>query len=75
VPTPKWYKGGAAAGNKPAEGLKLPTIAWGSLTLSLEKALPVTCENLTAGDIENPAGERAGVGETESFNPYDCVQQ
>jgi len=50
-------------------------IGWGELEFKSEKKAAFNCQNVTAGDLENPGGGKgaAGAGLTEVFAPYDCV--
>jgi len=50
-------------------------MAWGELEFKSEKKAAFTCQNVVAGDMENPegGGHGAGTGLTEVFAPYDCV--
>ncbi len=51
LPTPHWYKNGAEI----PLGEKVPTIAWGTLTLE-SSAGNITCHDCSAANIENTAG-------------------
>jgi len=72
-----YYSGGLGAGSLVAAGEKIPTIAWGTLSLTnLTTGGKVSCHNVIGAVETNPepGGHEgpAGVGETESFNPYEC---
>jgi len=69
----EYYKNSFPAG-KLAEGEKLPTIAWGTLTLTANlpsKAAPSTCENSSGGFAENSGGK--GIGATDNFASWNCT--
>jgi hypothetical protein len=59
-------------GTKLKEGVKTPTISWGTLTLT-SGAGTVSCKNVVGGYAENPVGGGAGVGVTQNFATYECV--
>jgi hypothetical protein len=65
--TPHYYKNGS----KLAEGVKVPTIAWGNFEL-VESGAAIECQNVVGGYVENPKGGGAGVGMTELVNAYNC---
>jgi hypothetical protein len=76
---PHYYLGSnSAAGREAASGGHKGVIAWGTLSLTNVKGGSggkVTCHNVVGGWVENPTGEEkgpAGIGETQSFNPYEC---
>jgi len=68
---PHFFKTGVLT----AEGEKIPTVAWGKLTLAPEPpvAAVTTCENVVGGFVENPAGGGAGIGQTTRFATYNCT--
>jgi len=66
------------------EGVQAPVDAFGTLTLKNTAGgtgAALTCHNVVGGFAENPKGSGtetghsgpAGIGETQSFNPYDCT--
>ncbi len=65
--TPHWYKNGTIS----KEGVKVPTLQWGTLTLT-SSAGALTCHTATGGYVENPTGGGPGVSATQSFNAYEC---
>jgi hypothetical protein len=70
---PHYYKSGSATAAP--EGEKIPTLAWGKLTLEPEPkvAAATTCENIAGGYAENPTGGGAGIGATLRFATYNCA--
>jgi hypothetical protein len=60
-----WYRNGA----KIAQGVKVPIISWGTLTLHSAED-PVTCHTVGGGYIENPVGGGTGIDRIESFTPF-----
>ncbi len=75
-----YFSGGLGASSRVAAGEKVATIAWGTLSLTnLTTGGKVSCHNVIGAVEENPepGGETgpAGVGETQSFNPYDCESE
>jgi hypothetical protein len=69
---PHYYKNGSLL----AEGTKLPTLAWGKLTLVSSKGgTPVECENAVGGYVENPVGGGAGKSETNGWAAYNCKDE
>ena len=73
--TPHYYLNGTAELNKAAEGLKVPTMAWGTLTLTPaapSKEGTTSCENSAGGFAENPTGGGAGKGATKLFLSWSC---
>lgn len=75
---PHYFVNGTGAGARSGEGEKIPVVAWGTLTLTNTtggSGGKVTCHNVIGGFVENPgegATGAAGIGETQSFNPYEC---
>jgi len=63
---PHYYKNGT----KIVEGEKIPSVGWGTLTLT-SAAGAITCHNAAAGYVENVAAE--GKGATQAFDAYECV--
>ncbi len=75
-----YYSGGLGAVARVAGGEKIATIAWGTLSLrNVTTGGRVSCHNVIGGVEENPepGGEAgpAGIGETQSFNPYNCESE
>jgi len=69
---PHWYVDGVKA----EEGVKVPVIAWGQLTLEPEPigvAASTTCENAAGGFLENPSGGGPGKGQTSRFSTWNCT--
>jgi hypothetical protein len=75
---PHYYVNGVGKGSIAGEGEKIPVVAWGTLSLTNTaggSGGKVTCHNVTAGFAENPgegATGAAGIGETQTFDPYAC---
>ena len=67
-----WYQNSSPTGKPINEGVSVPSISWGKLTLS-SNAGTVTCKDALLGDVENPKGCGPGVGDTKSFATADCV--
>ena len=65
LPTPHWYRNGV----KTPLDEKLPTIAWGTLTLE-SSAGNVMCHAAEAANVENTAG--AARQETVAFATWEC---
>jgi hypothetical protein len=73
--TPHYYLNGTQEVNKAAEGVKVPTMAWGTLTLTPaapSKEGTTSCENSAGGFAENPVGAGAGKGQTSVFLSWNC---
>jgi len=79
--SPHYYKGeGATTIIK--ENVPVPVDAFGTLTLkNVATGVSLSCHNVVGGFVENPKGSGteighsgpAGIGETQSFNPYTCT--
>jgi hypothetical protein len=72
---PHYYLNGTSEGDKVPEGLKIPTLSYGTLTwtsVAPGKEGPVSCEGAAAGFVENPVGGGAGDGQTSVFLPWNC---
>jgi hypothetical protein len=74
---PHYFSGGLGAVARIAPEEKIAVISWGSLSLTnLTTGAKVECRNVIGGLVENPTPGGAtgppGVGETQSFNPYEC---
>jgi hypothetical protein len=83
VGSPHYYKGEAAT-TIAKENVQVPAAAFGTLTLKNTAGgtgASLTCHNVVGGFVENPKGSGtetghsgpAGIGETQSFNPYACT--
>jgi hypothetical protein len=75
-----YFSGGLGAVARIAPEEKIPVVSWGTLTLTnLKTGSKVTCRDVAGGYVENPApggpAGPAGVGETQSFNPYECESE
>jgi hypothetical protein len=76
-----YFTGGLSkVSNRVPGGEKLASVAWGTLSLTnLTTGGKVSCHNVIGAVEENPepGGEAgpAGVGETQSFNPYECESE
>jgi hypothetical protein len=74
-----YFVNGLGSGSRAAAGEKIATIAWGTLSLTnLTTGGKVSCHNVIGAVEENPGeGENgpAGIGETQSFNPYNCESE
>jgi hypothetical protein len=76
--TPHYFLNGTNPGARLEEKERVPTIAWGTLSLTNVKGGSggtVSCHNVIGAYVENPgegAGGPAGIGDTQSFNPYEC---
>jgi hypothetical protein len=69
------YLNGTSQATKVPEGAKVPTLSWGTLTLT--PAAPsnegtTSCENAVDGFVENPVGGGAGKGQASSFLYANC---
>ncbi len=80
---PHYYYNGSGAGSLGEEGLKVPVVSWGTLSLTNTKGGTggtVTCHDVVGGWVENPVstyGETgplgpAGIGETQTYGAYEC---
>ncbi len=71
-----WYVNGTGPFARAGEGETIPTISWGTLTLTnLLTGSKITCHTVAAGYVENPGSGAAGpsgVGATQAFAPYAC---
>jgi len=63
---PIWFNEGAPS----AEGVEVPTISWGNL--SLKGAAEINCHNVLASSAENPTGAKAGKDKIFDFSSYGC---
>jgi hypothetical protein len=73
--TPHYYLNSTAPGSIVAEGVKVPTMSWGTLTLtpaSPSKEGTTSCENSAGGFAENPVGAGAGKGQVSVFLSWNC---
>jgi len=73
--TPHYYLNGTSEAAKIPEGVPIPTLAWGNLTLTAEapsKEGTTSCENSAGGFAENPTGGGAGSGATKLFLSWSC---
>lgn len=73
--TPHYYLNGTGPEQKAAEGLKVPTMSWGTLTLTPaapSKEGTTSCENSAGGFAENPGGGGAGAGQVSVFLSWNC---
>ncbi len=75
-----YFSGGLGSGARIPAGEKVATIAWGTLSLTNETTgARVSCHNVVGAVEENPepggAEGPGGVGETQSFAPYDCESE
>jgi len=72
--SPHWFVNGTEA----PHGEPVETISWGQLTLESEPAgiaLPVICNNVAGGTIENPKNGGPGVAKTANFATYECKDE
>ena len=72
---PHYYLNSTTEQGKVPEGAKIPTLSWGTLTLTPaapSKEGPTSCENAADGFIENPAGGGAGTGQASAFLSANC---
>jgi hypothetical protein len=69
--TPHVYKNGVIA----SEGKRVGMIGWGTLKLTSATLGEVECQNITAGNLENPVGGGSAVGKVQAFVPYECVSE
>jgi hypothetical protein len=73
-----FFVNGVGNGSRAPEGEAIPVISWGTLTLVNTKGgtgSKLTCHDVAGGFVENPgegATGAAGIGETQTFNPYAC---
>ena len=67
--SPHWYTNGSIQ----PEGAILPTIAWGTLTLTNSTLGEVECHTVFAGYSENPTGGGTAVGKIQGFSAYECA--
>jgi len=76
VENPHWFSGGLGAVARIPEAEKVQVIGYGTLSLTnVKTGGKVECHNVASGTVENPgtgAEGPAGVGETQSFDPFDC---
>jgi Subtilase family len=77
---PHYFSGGLGAVARTGPEAKIPVVSWGTLSLTnLTTGAKVTCKNVITGIVENPApggsAGPAGLGETQSFNPYECESE
>jgi hypothetical protein len=73
--TPHYYLNGTSEVSKVAEGVKVPTMTWGTLTMTPAapfKEGTTSCENSAGGFAENPVGAGAGKGQTSVFLSWNC---
>jgi hypothetical protein len=73
--TPHYYLNGTREAAIVPEGLKVPTMSWGTITFTLSepsKEGSITCENAAGGFVENPVGGGAGVGQMTEFLSWNC---
>jgi hypothetical protein len=73
--TPHYYLNGTSEANKVAEGLKVPTMSWGTLTMTPaapSKEGTTSCEGSAGGFAENPVGGGAGDGQTSVALEWNC---
>jgi hypothetical protein len=56
------------------EGVQVPTITWGNLTLTGQQTgSEISCHNAIGGYVENPTNGGPGQGATEAFATWNCV--
>ena len=67
-----WYQNGSPRGKAIAEGVSVPVISWGTLTLS-SGAGTVSCKDAVLSNVQNPEGGGFGTEEATSFASADCV--
>jgi len=72
-----YFVGGLSEAARAEAGVKIPTIAWGTLSLTnLKTGGKVECHNVVGAVIENPEPGGAegphGLGETLNFATYEC---
>ena len=67
-----WYQNNTRRGKAIAEGVSVPVISWGTLTLS-SGAGTVSCKTAVMGNVQNPEGGGFGTEEATSFASADCV--
>ena len=77
---PHYFSNGLGEGSRIKGGEKVPTIAWGTLSLTnLTTGGKVSCHNVIGAVEENPepggAAGPAAQGETQSFDPYECESE
>src|SRR6516165_7647192 len=73
--TPHYYLNGTTELDKAGEGTKIPTMSWGTLTLTAgapSKEGTTSCENSAGGFAENPVGGGAGAGQVSVFLSRNC---
>ena len=69
-----WYKNLSRA----EEGVKVPYVSWGTITLTSSKGGAVTeCQSAMAGYVENPSepAEGEGIESIQSFDAYNCTNE
>lgn len=76
VESDHWFSGGLSAVARIPGGEKVQVVGYGTLSLTnVKTGGKVECHNVASGTVENPgegAEGPAGVGETQSFDPFDC---
>lgn len=78
APGPHYFFDGTSTFARGLQGERAAVISWGTLSLtniSGGTGGKVTCHFVVAGWVENPgegANGPAGIGETQSFDPYAC---
>jgi hypothetical protein len=65
---PHYYRGGVLI---PQEE-EVPILTWGTITMTSEVVAGTTCQVAAIGDVLNPAGGGAGLGEFEHVVFADC---
>ncbi len=65
-PAAHWYRNGVLIGSSAVQ-----VVSWGTLTLK-DPSGEVTCHDVAAGYVMNPAGKGAGEGATQIFAAYGC---
>jgi hypothetical protein len=75
---PHYYVNGLGSGARAAEGERVAVISWGTFSFTNTAGGSggrIACHLVTAGFVENPgegATGAAGIGETQSYDPYAC---
>ena len=80
APDAHYFSNGLGEGSRIKAGERVPTIAWGTLSLTnLTTGGKVSCHNMIGAVEENPepggAAGPAAQGETQSFDPYECESE